>query len=301
MILSICIATYKRPVLLEKLLNSLVHQELPKGSKLEIIIVDNSPLKEAEIVIKKFNTLYPNLVFYETQKEKNISLTRNVAVKKAVGEYILFIDDDEYAKSKWILHLFETIVKFNADAVFGKVVSYFEDGTPDWIKKSFIYNRSAPLTGTIAKATRTGNCIVKASLLKSIPGPFDLKYGISGGSDTYLFQSLAIKGTKYINCQEAITFEYVPKSRATKKWLFRRAFRGGNDYTRHALELAKSRSKLLICIKHGLLGTIYFIISLIFAIILLPVKIWSMHWRLKMLSNLGKISAIVGYQPKEYS
>lgn len=301
MVLSICIATYKRPNLLEKLLESLINQELLENIELEIIIVDNSPQREAEKIVKRFNSIYPNLLHYKTQNEKNISLTRNVAVNMSNGEFILFIDDDEYADSKWIHNLLKTVINYKADAVFGKVVSYFDDDTPAWIKKSYIYNRPAPQTGTIAKATRTGNCIVKTSLLKSIPGPFDIKYGITGGSDTYLFQSLALKGTKYINCREAVTFEFVPKARATKDWLYRRAFRGGNDYTRHAIELAKSNSKFLIYLRHGIIGSLYFIISFVLAILLFPIKIWSMHWRLKMRANFGKLAAVVGYIPKEYS
>ena len=43
MICSVCIATYKRPYLLEKLLISLMNQNLPDDLEMEVIIVDNGP------------------------------------------------------------------------------------------------------------------------------------------------------------------------------------------------------------------------------------------------------------------
>jgi succinoglycan biosynthesis protein ExoM len=301
MIFSICIATYKRPELLKKLINSLVIQTLPEATKLEILVVDNSVQREAELIIKRFSRQFPDLFCYLIQKEKNISLTRNMAVKKAKGEYLFFIDDDEYAESNWLMSLYYTLLKFNADAVFGKVISYFDEGTLEWIKKSYIYNRPSPPTGTIAKATRTGNCVVRASLLKKTNGPFDPKYGISGGSDTHLFETLRIQGAKYVNCEEAITYEYVPKERSTQRWLFKRAFRGGNDFTRHAVELATRKSKFIVCLKHFLLGLVYLIVSFLLIVFLFPIKSWRMHWRLKMIANIGKISAIIGYLPKEYA
>jgi glycosyltransferase involved in cell wall biosynthesis len=41
MLLSVCIATYRRPELLARLLTSLAQQKLVNGIELEIVIVDN--------------------------------------------------------------------------------------------------------------------------------------------------------------------------------------------------------------------------------------------------------------------
>ena len=94
---SVCIPTYKRPELLKKLLNSLAVQQLPSNLKLEIIVVDNDPDLSAEVVCKQFQKAGQLELHYFTQSIKNISLTRNVAIEHAIGEYILFIDDDEIA------------------------------------------------------------------------------------------------------------------------------------------------------------------------------------------------------------
>ena len=55
MLCSICVATYKRPFLLEKLLNSLYLQNLPQDINIEIIVVDNDIDKSAISIVCKFN------------------------------------------------------------------------------------------------------------------------------------------------------------------------------------------------------------------------------------------------------
>jgi len=48
MFYSICIATYKRPELLEILLQSLSKQKLPESVEIEVIIVDNDKSESAK-------------------------------------------------------------------------------------------------------------------------------------------------------------------------------------------------------------------------------------------------------------
>ncbi len=102
MLCSICIATFKRPKLLDKLLESLVTQNIRSDLNLEIIVVDNDNNKSAELILKNYIDQY-NIIFkYLIEPIKNISLARNKGVANAKGEYILFIDDDEIASPNWI-------------------------------------------------------------------------------------------------------------------------------------------------------------------------------------------------------
>jgi len=300
MTLSICIATYNRNKLLEKLLTSLVGQELPGNCTLEIIIVDNNPQAAAREVVNNFSSNNNFKFLYFVQKEKNISLTRNVAVKNATGDYVLFIDDDEFASDNWVMNLYNTLIKFDADGVFGTVTSYFPENTPDWIKNCFIYNRPTFSTGSLATVTRSGNCIIKSSLIKSVEGPFDPAFGITGGSDTMLFGLLLKKGAKFVNCFEAETFEFVPSQRSTLNWLIKRAFRTGNGFARRKIEL-NSRYKFLFKLRLILVGLSFSLISLVLVLILFPFKSKRVHWFLKFIANTGKISAVIGHFTLEYS
>jgi len=299
MVCSVCIATFKRPVLLKKLLNSLVDQILPEDVEIEILIVDNDAEKSAKSIYEQFLDTSQFQIHYYTQPIKNISLTRNMAVEKATGEYILFIDDDEVASQEWIANLLFTLKEFNADAVFGRVISYFIGAPPLWVTKCFLYNRPAPPTGTEALSTRTGNCVVKSSLLKEIRGPFNPEYGVTGGEDTQLFEKLRHKGAKFVNCYEAWTSEFVPPERTQIRWLLKRAFITGNNHTRRRIEFAQS-GKIKIRFIQAIIGICYSIISLFLILIPVPKKIWRVHWVLKVAANIGKLYAVFGYFPVQH-
>jgi succinoglycan biosynthesis protein ExoM len=297
--ISISIATYKRRELLKKLMESLTLQKTINEISFEVVVVDNDPQGSAEEVVRYYKNSRVLDVKYFIQPVKNISLTRNVGVQNANGEYILFIDDDEIASPDWIQSMVDTICKYNADAVFGRVLSYFEEGTPDWIKSNPLFNRQAPPTGTEASFTRSGNCIVKASLLKNIPGPFDPQYGTTGGEDTHLFERLRKHGAKFINCYEGYTSEYVPPQRATINYLLKRSFVKGNNYTRRELVLSGDK-KIYRLVKSILLSILFGLTSVVLTVLTFPNKYWRLYWATKIASNWGHLSAAFGYYGKAY-
>lgn len=300
MIISICIATYDRNPLLEKLLNSIKNQKLDDSIELEVVIVDNSPDGRAAKVISNLPVDENINIKYFLQPIKNISLTRNKAVKESSGEYLAFIDDDEYAEVEWIYNLYNTLLNFKADGVFGRVESYFPRGTSELLQGCFVYEREAPATGSIAISKRTGNCLIKAALIKSLDEPFNLEFGLTGGEDAMLFDNLAAKGAKFVNCYEAVTYEFVPENRTKLSWLISRAIGMGNSFARRMIRLDNNK-KIFMALKQLVIGTVYGIVSFCLFILLFFSRKKRLHWFLKMFSNLGKVSASLGIYPKRYS
>jgi succinoglycan biosynthesis protein ExoM len=295
---SICINTYKRPILLKKLLDSLNNQQLDNNVELEIIVADNSPAKEGEKVVSEFSKNSPFTLIYCYQTEKNISLTRNLAVSKSTGDYILFIDDDGYADKYWIKNMLSCLIDYNAAAVFGRVIPYFAKETPNWIKKGGFFDRPCPSTGKNPIFTRTGNCLVKAEVLKVVEGPFDAQYGITGGSDTHLFEKLLMKNAKFVSCYEALVYDYVHPQRANFKWLRNRSLRTGNTHTRRTLEF--SNYNIFVIIKLFIKALLYSFISSILIIVSIFSKRLRIFWTLKLIGNVGHILAIFKYHYNEY-
>lgn len=300
MLLSICVTTYKRIELLKKLLDSLVNQNTNELFKFEIIIVDNDYELSAKKIVDDFINCYPYIkIIYDIQPEKNISLARNLTIKRASGEYILFIDDDEFAANDWALLLYSTVKKYRADGAFGKVSSYFEERTPIWIQKCYLFNRPANQEGTFPAQLNTGNCIIRSDLLKNFSNPFNPEYGITGGSDSYLFSNLLNTGAKFISCPKALSFEYVPKERTKLIWLIKRSLRTGNNYSRICIENATDL-RILIRLRELFWGSSQFAIALFLVLLSIQNSIKSFNWFLKSISNLGKILAVFNYYPKEY-
>ena len=83
---SVIINTYNRWPYLRDLMKSLEKQSYPY---FEVIVV-NGPSTDDTFRVKE---LYPNVKYVEI-KERNISVSRNVGIKVASGDCVVFIDDD---------------------------------------------------------------------------------------------------------------------------------------------------------------------------------------------------------------
>ncbi len=296
--ISCCINTYKRPELLKKLIRSINEQSLDKDISIEIIVVDNDSSQAGRIIFEEFRSISKFPIKYFVQPLKNISITRNKAISESSGYYIIFIDDDEYADPNWINFTLACLEKYKADAVFGSVISYFDDDTPDWIKENVMFQRPIQVSGTTPKYTRTGNCLIKADVLKTVDGPFDLNYGLTGGGDSHLFNILSKAGAKFVDCRESIVYEYVPPERAKLSWLLKRSIRTGNSYARRAIQLTSKPKRviLLLFIKAILLVIANSVLCFLF----LYSKKKCYNYFVKAVGYYGHILAVFNIYSKEY-
>ena len=262
---------------------------------MEIIVVDNHPKKSAEHIVSKFPSSMCIKLLYLGQPIKNISLTRNLAVENASGQYILFIDDDEVASPDWVSNLLIILKKFNADGVFGYVEPEFHRDAAQWIKqRDFFFSPMTP-TGTEAKFTFTTNCLLKSSLLKGINGPFDVRYGISGGGDPYLFETLKKQGAKFVNCREAVTMEYLPLERSNLTYILKRALKGGNT---GALRIIDNTTDKKIFQKIIILSKAFanLLISSFLLFLFYPKITRRTKNLMKIASNVGRVLSVFGWR-----
>ena len=115
---SVCIATYRRPRGLARLLESLMRQKLPPGLSLEIVVVDNDASGSA-LSVADARREGPHPVRYFVEPRRNIAHARNCALREALGRWIAFIDDDEVAGEDWIASYWAMSERFDADGFFG--------------------------------------------------------------------------------------------------------------------------------------------------------------------------------------
>lgn len=298
MLISCCVNTYKRPVLLKKLLESLETQKLESSWKLEIVIVDNDELEEGRSVIEEYRKTSDLDIKYYTQPIKNISITRNKGVEMATGEVIMFIDDDGYADKNWIYEMFSCLTKYDADGVFGTVLPYFDEGVPELFIKGKFFDRLIQNSGEISKYKRTTNCLVKTEKLREIEGPFDPNDGLTGGEDSNLFEKIQIKGAKLVFCKEGIVYDHVPFNRANMKWLLQRRFRTGRGFT--SIKLKNSKNNIFTKLFCFLRPVLFLAISIAAFIVSLPFEIQRTRWLMNIASNVGHLAAFTKIEYQEY-
>jgi len=290
-ICSVCIATFKRPVLLKKLIQSLFDQKKIDDIILEIIIVDNDIEKSAKKIVSEFSDTSLVTISYYEQPIQNISLTRNMTIDKSSGHYIAIIDDDETADNYWIRNLIDTVVRFNADVVFGYVIPVFPHDTPAWMQQREIYFMTMGKTGDSPSNYYTTNCIVKASNVKKFNLRFDPEYGLSGGSDGVFFNLLYEYKFKFVVCREAITYETVPAHRNELKFLCNRFITKGSNYGRTVIasDNSKFQKITVLLLTKSLLGIGYYGLQ---SLIFLPFRRKWIFSLKNLCLNVGKLLAI---------
>ncbi len=298
--ISLCIATYRRPVRLRALLNDVVAQQRPPS---EIIVVDNDAAGSARSVIEQRRRLgTPCPIHYSIQPAKNISLTRNRTVELASGDWLAFIDDDERAPATWLRQLFDAAERYETDGVLGPVIPVVPNDAPSWIRSSF-YAWARMQTGDAVPRNRLrfGNVLLRASLLKQQVGPFDPAYGLTGGEDGDLLSRLVNDGARIVWCDQAVVHEPVESSRLLLRWLLRRALRGGQDFARHTFagryRHISTRSRSLFFLRS--LAQLLLAVGLM--LVCLPFgRHRVVFWLLKAAANAGKLSVFWGWHYREY-
>src|ERR1700677_3616646 len=89
--ITVCICTYKRVHLLQRLLNELERQEIAGLFSYSIVVADNDPDESAKPVVAAFAAVSRIQAVYCVQPERNIALTRNKTLENAKGDFIAFV------------------------------------------------------------------------------------------------------------------------------------------------------------------------------------------------------------------
>lgn len=228
---SVCIATYRRPAMLRRLLESLEGQTLPRAS-FEVIVVDNDPKESARETVADFSAISPLDVTYRTHPEPNIAKARNEGVRAAGRRWLAFVDDDEWAEPNWLEALLEASEAWACDAVLGPVLPEFPQEAPDWVVAEGLFERKRHRTGAAIsyRDARTSNALVSNETRTELDLWFEVGLGRIGAEDSLFFRQLEKRQGRIVWCDEAAVHETVLPERMRRRWLLKRAFRGGQSY-----------------------------------------------------------------------
>jgi glycosyltransferase involved in cell wall biosynthesis len=284
----VCVCTYKRPQLLKRLLEELCGQDTGGLFTYSIVVVDNDHLRSAQAMVLEFAAASSLPIMYCVEPRQNIALARNTAIKNTHGEFIAFIDDDEFPTKRWLLILFKALNEYKADGALGPVKPHFDVEPPKWIVQGKFYERRTYPTGFVIdwRKGRTGNVLLKRHILIDDAQLFRPEFRT--GEDQDFFRRLIKKGHVFIWCNEAEAYEVVPPERWKRTFILKRALLEGTISRLHptfgALDIAKS----------ALAVPAY--------ITVLPIALILGHSRLmlclmKLFSHVGRLLALVGINP----
>ena len=110
---SVIIPVYNSQKYLRECLDSIVNQTL---KEIEIICVDDGSTDESLEILKEYDTK-DSRVHVFTQPNKNAGAARNNGLKHAHGEYLLFVDSDDFFNLNMLEHSYKKALIADADMV----------------------------------------------------------------------------------------------------------------------------------------------------------------------------------------
>lgn len=236
--LSVIIPTYNRAASLEKTLVSLAEAVRPGRMAVEILVVDNNSTDQTRAV---FDRIRPRLTgfhaeyLFEAQQGRSFAL--NLGIKKAAGDLISPVDDDEEIDKNWLVGIEKLFSERwdEIDFASGKILPVWETEPPEWVEplklgvltwrdfgdEEWIYSEDTPMiTG--------GHGIFKREVFGRI-GLYDENLGVRGkgfisGEDEVFYDQLLSHGLRGIYYPQLVMYHFMPAYRLDKnyyrRWLF---------------------------------------------------------------------------------
>lgn len=111
---SIIVPVYNVEKYIERCLKSLVNQTL---KDIEILIINDGTPDNSMKICEKYAKNDNRIKIFNKENE-GLGLTRNYGIKRATGEYIAFVDSDDYVDLDYYEKLYNKAVKTSADVCF---------------------------------------------------------------------------------------------------------------------------------------------------------------------------------------
>jgi glycosyltransferase involved in cell wall biosynthesis len=112
-LVSIIIPVYNSEKYLEKCLSSVLNQSY---KNIEVILIDDGSSDNSLEIIKKY-AKNDRRIKYKSQENKGQSHARNVGIKMSKGDFIVFVDSDDWLDETFISRMYSKMIKENADLI----------------------------------------------------------------------------------------------------------------------------------------------------------------------------------------
>ncbi|WP_052380197.1 MULTISPECIES: glycosyltransferase family 2 protein [unclassified Pseudoalteromonas] len=140
--ISIIVPIYNVEPYLNECLTSLICQNI---NNYEVILVNDGSTDNSPEIAQRFSDLHPNIFKFFTKKNGGLSDARNYGLNKAQGEFIAFLDSDDYVSPNMLSILYNA-TQFKADIICFGMSEVSESGA---------YLRGIPANSKISSGTYT--------------------------------------------------------------------------------------------------------------------------------------------------
>ncbi len=174
-LISIIVPIYNSEKYLFKTISSIINQTL---LNIEIICIDDCSTDNSLNIIKNFAKIDNRIKNFSNEKNSGVSFTRNVGLKKAKGNFVMFIDSDDIVKNDFCEQMYKHIINNKSNLVICDAETILDSGFNSKTREVNLNRNYATLTSHML-----WNKIFRKDLIDKykLVFPTDIK----GGEDVY--------------------------------------------------------------------------------------------------------------------
>ena len=197
---SVVIPTWNRADLVARTIDKIEQQTI--GRELyEVIVIDNESSDQTQSVLDQKTRTYPNLRTF-SQSKRGAAATRNVGLRAAKGDLVLFIDDDILAEPNLVESHWDYHQRHQEASIIGAVVTPWDECTDPflrYLRDRAIFNPYSIACGPMDFSYyHTGNVSTARAVLNDVGG-FNEEFAIYGMEDIELGYRLERRGSRMVH------------------------------------------------------------------------------------------------------
>ena len=156
--ISVIVPVYNTQDYLRECVDSILNQSL---SDIELILVDDGSTDFSTDIIFEYVERFPAKVKAICLDNGGQGRARNFGIDAAQGEFLSFIDSDDYLEKDALLHLYEAAVAENADVAVCDMEKRYDDGTREYVKAALqdAIDKEIPITDDCSAVERIGKTV----------------------------------------------------------------------------------------------------------------------------------------------
>ena len=192
-LVSVVMLTYQRDNLLPNAINSILNQSF---NDYELIILNDGSTDNTDDVIKSFKD--NRIRYFKNKKNKGIAFSRNKALKKARGKYVMIMDDDDVSLPNRIEKQVSFLEKNpSIDAVAGQIAGFDR-----------IFNHHDEIASNLINMNSFGNSNVM--FRKNFIVRNKIKYpNIKYGEDWHFWLQMLFNGAKFASIDDDVLIKNI--------------------------------------------------------------------------------------------
>lgn len=219
-LISVIVPIYNTEIYLKRCLDSLINQTY---KNLEIILVDDGSTDNSFKICHEYQKKDKRIKVYH-KENGGLSSTRNYGIKKAHGNYIAFLDSDDYINRYMYEKLFKYLKNTNSDIAIASIIKFSDDQEIKTTKQEKIkleilegLDKFKYLEEKIVETVLASNKLYKKVLFKEINYP-NLKLH----EDAFIIHHLLDLSKRIVYTNEILFYYFQRDNSITKKYNLQR-------------------------------------------------------------------------------